>query len=169
MRLKLMQTFQRIDLLSNTILSLQESESKAKDQSKLQRNIRLFAVNYLKEYSFQLTSLPNEEQYEKLKEQKQRHLIEELEKEKRAQLQQQKQFKTNNTSQDQVKKNLIRHIDNSAGWIPKQMNSNDDEDPIRIQIKLVKGYLDDAKAQNRLPEVELLENNLKELYLMLNN
>jgi len=188
-RIRLIQLFQKIDLLSNSILTngvpknspdkdgKQSEMTISADQYKLQKNIRLFAVNYLKDFSFQLPPLPTKEQYDKLKEQKRKELMEELEREsfqqERIKNLAAKKFQNKGNS-SQV--NSIRHIDNAAGWVPtvqigdaENGGQNGESDPIKLQIKLVKGYLEDARKQKRFEEVEILENNLRELNIMISN
>lgn len=81
--------FQFFFLKSNTILNFgtQKTQSNdnpqqpviissvSRDQLKLQKNIRIYAINYLKEFSFTLSILPTKEEYEKLVEQKRQLLI----------------------------------------------------------------------------------------------
>ncbi len=128
------------------------------EQQRLQKNIRLHAINYLKEYSFKLTQLPSAEEYEKLKEQKQKLLIEDLDREKREQ-----QSDLYNSSKD--------NSTNNAGWIPSaSMSANsDNKNPIEIQIDVVKNYLIEAKKEKRIEEIKILEKNLTELSFLLNN
>ncbi len=141
----------------------------SRDQLKIQKNIRLYAINYLKEFSFQLSSLPNKEEYEKLVEQKRKYLLEELHRES---LEKQKLYEIDAKRQQKYGNNtngvsMSTHINNSDGWVPTVMNENSGitnlNDPVVVQIKLVENYLDEARKQMRFEEVEILENNLKEL------
>lgn len=146
---------------------------------KLQRNLRFHAVNYLKEYSFQLPQLPSSEEYERLSQQRQRYLIEEK---RRAEDEQRKvdellakkmnggggghRRQASNTAQPS---NKGVSIDNVNGWIPSRPSVNDnstksvDNDALRIQIKLVESYLNDAIKHNKMDEARMLEQNLNDL------
>jgi hypothetical protein len=157
MRGKLLKMYQKIDLLSNSIMmhgSGQQAQTQiSNEQMRLQKNIRVHAINYLKEYSFKLTQLPSIDEYEKLKEQKRKLLVEDLEREKREQ--QSDVYVHNNSRAD-------------GGWIPSCATVSQDKhmttNPIEIQINIVKKYLSEAKKDGRLEEVKILEKNLSELY-----
>ena len=150
MRHKLIKLFQQIESISGSILKY-EPMTESHDQLKLQRNIRFFAINYLKEHSFTLSSLPNPEEYSKLKAQRQVYLVEEMRRTELEQLKQQKQineraakFQTQTKSNEaytnlnQKNKNAKRldpkiTVDNSNGWIPSfnkdlLLDDNDFED-----------------------------------------
>jgi hypothetical protein len=142
MRHNLIRLFQQIESISGRILKYgiieqetqqDDSNDKSKssnDQVKLQRNIRFYAINYLKEHSFNLSSLPNKEEYDKLKAQRQIYLVEEM---RRAELEQLKQKKQINDQIARRQQSMQRQssdptntnksstkisIDNSNGWIP---------------------------------------------------
>jgi hypothetical protein len=154
MRGKLLKLYQKIDLLSNSIMihGTKQSESQISiEQQRLQKNIRVHAINYLKEYSFKLTQLPSAEEYEKLKEHKRKLLVEDLERERR----QQRPDDSSTSS--------------TAGWIPTAPISvnNEGKNPVEIQIDVVKKYLNEAKKEKRLEEVKILEDNLSELTALL--
>ena len=71
MRDKLAKLFQNLEILSGKIAKYEEvvvddekaltsnNKSSKKDQTKLQNNIRYFAINYIKDNSFSLGTLPS--------------------------------------------------------------------------------------------------------------
>jgi len=138
MRHKLIKLFQQIESISGSILKY-EPTSESHDQLKLQRNIRFFAINYLKEHSFTLSSLPTPDEYAKLKAQRQVYLVEEMRRTELEQLKQQKQINERAAKlQTQTRSNEVNSnssnfslknrntktfdpkitVDNSNGWIP---------------------------------------------------
>jgi hypothetical protein len=138
MRHKLIKLFQQIESISGSILKY-EPTSESHDQLKLQRNIRFFAINYLKEHSFTLSSLPTPDEYAKLKAQRQIYLVEEMRRTELEQLKQQKQINERAAKlQTQTRSNELNSnssnfnlknkntktfdpkitVDNSNGWIP---------------------------------------------------
>ncbi len=138
MRHKLIKLFQQIESISGSILKY-EPTSESHDQLKLQRNIRFFAINYLKEHSFTLSSLPTPDEYAKLKAQRQVYLVEEMRRTELEQLKQQKQIneraaklqtqsRSNEVNSNSSNFNLKNRntktfdpkisVDNSNGWIP---------------------------------------------------
>lgn len=150
----------------------------SKDQLKMQKNIRLYAINYLKEYSFQLATLPSKEEYEKLVEKKKKLLLEELQRESLEKLKllelnmaTKKPQQEQKLQQKSKQKNDKTHINNADGWIATTDGNNlqnEHDDPIKLQIKLVESYLEEARKQNRHEEIDILENNLKELKAIVN-
>ena len=180
------------NLLSNTILNhgTQKSQSSdnpqqpviissvPRDQLKLQKNIRIYAINYLKEFSFTLSILPTKEEYEKLVEQKRQLLLEEIQRESLEKLRlyeidaKKQQLKGGNYSSGAAQGGTF--INNSDGWVPTVNNNNfenhnNDNDPIKLQIQVVENYLIEARKQGRHEEIEIFENNLKELKSIISN
>jgi hypothetical protein len=136
MRSKLIKLYQKIETLSAQILNHDTSNTN-NDQLKLQRNIRVQSINFLKEYSFTLSQLPTSEVYSKLKAKREIYLQEEL---KRAEIEQQKhkleiskRLKKKTTTESN-KKSASISIDNTNGWMPTSVKSllfddnNDDDD-----------------------------------------
>ena len=153
MRHKLLKLFQKIDTLSASILkygvedeanNVEDGNKKiqtkkiSSEQFKLQRNIRLFAINYLKDNSFTLSQLPTINEYNELKAKRQVHLLEEM---RRIEIEQnfEKQrlneqiarkqnklpkFKLNEENKGRTNGNLSIKIDNSNGWIPSVDRNN---------------------------------------------
>lgn len=203
-RNKLIKLFQQIEIVSASIQKYGVEGTStdgaivskiSNDQFKLQRNIRFFAINYLREHSFNLPSVPSAQEYQKLKSQRQLYLIEEM---KRTELEQNKQRKklddqaAKNRQQTAVKKQQSISVDNSNGWIPaikpnflvdetaesqNEINSQTEEEDgksgeqnaLRIQIQLVEAYLNDALKQKKFDEANILQQNLNELLTTLAN
>jgi hypothetical protein len=69
MRMRLIRLYQQVELLSGKILKQQSgmaaataaatADQRITDMFKLQRNIRVYAIGFLKEYSFSLPTLPS--------------------------------------------------------------------------------------------------------------
>jgi hypothetical protein len=136
--------YQQIDTISNSILRNGINQESAdannnssaitvsNDQFKLQRNLRLHAVNYLKEYSFTLPQLPSTKDYEQLKSRRQLHLMEEMKRHEMEQLRQRKQIddqvaRNQNKAKRQIPGQKNVTIDNVNGWIPSKPNIIIDE------------------------------------------
>lgn len=193
MRHKLVNLFKRAESMSASILNYGASKQEdqqppeiTNDQLKLQRNIRYFIVNYLRENSFNLAQLPSREEYEILVKQRERFMIEEARRNEAELARQRRQVNEKLASANRpVKftKNTVT-IDNSNGWIASQggrkeeleldpdgvdSNAAPDAEALRIQIQLVEGYIEDALKANRTEEAELLKTNLNELLTCLAN
>jgi hypothetical protein len=209
MRTKLIRMYQQIEAISNSILKNGINQEAfdpnnnnnssgaitvSNDQFKLQRNLRLQAVNYLKEYSFTLPQLPSAKDYEQFKSRRQLHLAEEMRRHEIEQLRQRKQIDdqvarnqsrtasttANHKRQSSVQSNVT--IDNVNGWIPSKQNiivgessmatengEDRESNAVRIQIQLVQGYLNDAIQKNKPDEIALLEENLSFLRNQIKN
>lgn len=145
LRQKLIRIFQHIEAVSARILNFgitsnsgneaQNVANSSNDQRKLQQNIRIYSINYLKEHSFNLSKLPTLDEYEKLKKQRKTYLIEEL---RRTELEHRKQRREMNDRVSKVKVQWSQQsnnvsIDNSKGWIPikvkiDELNSEEEDD-----------------------------------------
>lgn len=143
-RHKLIKLFKRLETISSSILNYQigggGSDSAAdsmpmkisNDQLKLQRQIRYYAISFLRENSLNMAQIPNAEEYEKLKSQRQLYVNEEL---KRSELERRRQTQQINDKMAKVKFNRKKEnisIDNANGYIPS-INANqfleDQSDP----------------------------------------
>ena len=188
MRHKLINLFQQIESLSGQLLKYDPS-TESHDQLKLQRNIRFYAINYLKENSFTLGSLPTPEEYGKLKSQRQVYLIEELRRAELEHLKQQKQISeraaqlqnkssdlSNSTYNNAKTKITNVSVDNSNGWIPQinrdlYLDENEDElleatsdDPTSMKSKKINTTyqpMSDVDRALRL-QIQLVEGYLKD-------
>ena len=125
------------------------------DQLKIQKNIRNQALKYLKEFLFQLPTLPNLDEYEKLVEQNERGLL---------------------VFENVKQKREITSVSFSNNeWAVSfnQENDGDDEtvddDVIRMQISVFEKHLENASKENRVEDIEICKRNLNELSIVLNS
>jgi hypothetical protein len=125
------------------------------DQLKIQKNIRNQALKYLKEFLFQLPTLPNLDEYEKLVEQNERGLL---------------------VFENVKQKREITSVSFSNNeWAVSfnQENDGDDEtvddDVIRMQISVFEKHLENASKENRVEDIEICKRNLNELTIVLNS
>ena len=131
----------------------------------------MYAINYLKEFSFTLSILPTADEYEKLVEQKRKFLLEEIQRESLEKLKlyemdaKRQQLKGNYSNTNNSSSTALQgtFINNSDGWVPTMNNEIETDDPIKLQIKVVENYLEEARRQGRYEEIEIFENNLQEL------
>ena len=158
MRHKLIKLFQQIESLSGAILKYEPAPTSASpnahsshDQLKLQRNIRFYAINYLKDHSFTLSSLPTPDEYAKLKAQRQVYLVEEMRRTELEHLKHQKKINeraaklrpseasnnghaniTSSKNGGSTQSNVKISVDHSNGWIPtvnkQELYLDDDDD-----------------------------------------
>ncbi|KAK3101522.1 hypothetical protein FSP39_004200 [Pinctada imbricata] len=177
-RVKITKLYETIDGLSKKILNLglnSEEEPQAK-QLQLQRAIRLYASNFMQDNMLGLQSLPSEEQYKMLQERRTQEIqqriaaerlaaIEAQEREKR--LQEAKEGGHKNTPSS-VKVTEERPRSGSkklTSWMPSESNINfsDRDDPMIQQMNIIRGYIKQARQAQKFDEVNMLEQNLKEL------
>jgi len=176
-RLTLMKLYEGVDQVSKKILASGKQSEAANGlsprQEKLQRVIRQMAANFLQEYVFGLQSLPTEEQYEKLKEERQKELMRQIEAQRQAELEAKRLTEKLDQADDDalMKRPTDLSVGTSGpskdGWLPTQVASQAaEDDPLLQQIGIIKGYIDQAKQAGKNDEVKMLTENLKELQLV---
>jgi rabenosyn-5 len=146
-------------------------------QLKMQKNIHAMATCFMQDNMIGLQALPSEEHYQKLQEARkveiQKRIAEERQavaeaQEKERKLQEQREGTTKPPSQTSKKQPDQRERTDSqkkSGWIPAEINTNysDREDPMVQQMNIIRGYIKQARQAEKLDEVKMLEQNLKDL------
>ena len=186
-RLKLMKLTDAINVVSRKIQELDVVEEKPLPPSlPLQNKLRLFASQYIREVMCGLPNLPREEELEKLQEERHRQLQREIELEKRNQLmslsarspivseasnagQSPSKLNKKTASSSRNKTNSPKNdevVSHDQGWGIQNVMLDDDVkgmDPILVQISILRDYIRQAREDHRYEEVNMLENNLKQL------
>ncbi|KFZ67191.1 Rabenosyn-5, partial [Podiceps cristatus] len=173
LRVEIQKVYECIDALSKKILSLglREDPQPHPKTLQLQRMIRYSATLFVQEKLFGLMSLPTKDQYEELKKRK-LHMVRQV---KTCYValdthgkQEEKQKDTISRSAAAVngdathlKKGTVRK---SEGWLPTSSVSRESEiDPLLQQIDNITSFIKQAKAANRIDEVHMLQENLRQL------
>lgn len=166
LRVEIQKAYEFIDALSKKIVSLGLNEEPQPHPKtlQLQRMIRYSATLFVQEKLFGLMSLPTKSQYEELK--KRRLHMAALETH-RKQEEKQKDLTCRsagavNGDATLLKKGAVRK---SEGWLPTSSISRQSEvaDPLLQQIDNITSFIEQAKAANRLDEVRMLQENLRQL------
>ncbi|XP_010161043.2 rabenosyn-5, partial [Antrostomus carolinensis] len=166
LRVEIQKVYEFIDALSKKILSLglHENPQPHPKTLQLQRMIRYSATLFVQEKLLGLMSLPTKDQYEELK--KRRLHMMALETHGK-QEEKQKDFicrsaATVNGDATHLKKGTVRK---SEGWLPTSSISRQSEiaDPLLQQIDNITSFIKQAKAANRIDEVHMLQENLRQL------
>ncbi|KAM9655325.1 rabenosyn-5 isoform 1-T1 [Morphnus guianensis] len=166
LRVEIQKVYEFIDALSKKILSLglHEDPQPHPKTLQLQRMIRYSATLFVQEKLLGLMSLPTKDQYEELKKRRLHMLA--LETHGR-QEEKQKDFITRSTATvngdaTHLKKGTVRK---SEGWLPTSSISREREiaDPLLQQIDNITSFIKQAKAANRIDEVYMLQENLRQL------
>ena len=176
-----------ISFYSKKILSLgSEQETPPTSQAlKLQRGIKAFATGYLQENMFTLPDLPTKDKVKKLQEERaialaRKAASDKAERERAMQqrlaaskLHHQRQGSggslttneptmTKNSEQQAFPQSDIKRVGN--GWGPVTVsNSSSSPNPLLEQMEILRNYIHQAHAQNKMDEVQMLERNLREL------
>ncbi|NXO03473.1 RBNS5 protein, partial [Rhinopomastus cyanomelas] len=169
LRVEIQKVYELIDALSKKILSLglREDPQPHPKTLQLQRMIRYSATLFVQEKLLGLMSLPTKDQYEELK-RRRLHMVREVAFETHGkQEEKQKDFisrsaaAVNGEATDQ-KKGTVRK---SEGWLPTSSISRESEraDPLLQQIDNITSFIEQAKAANRIDEVRMLQENLRQL------
>uniref|UniRef100_A0A663EUX2 Rabenosyn, RAB effector n=1 Tax=Aquila chrysaetos chrysaetos TaxID=223781 RepID=A0A663EUX2_AQUCH len=166
LRVEIQKVYEFIDALSKKILSLglHEDPQPHPKTLQLQRMIRYSATLFVQEKLLGLMSLPTKDQYEELKKRR-LHMVRQV---KicyilyQGLLQGLKPSTTVNGDATHLKKGTVRK---SEGWLPTSSISREREiaDPLLQQIDNITSFIKQAKAANRIDEVHMLQENLRQL------
>ncbi|NXE53825.1 RBNS5 protein, partial [Casuarius casuarius] len=169
LRVEIQKVYELIDALSKKILSLGLHEEPQPHPKilQLQRMIRYSATLFVQEKLLGLMSLPTKDQYEELKK-KRLHMVRKVALETcRKQEEKQKDLISRsaaavNGDATHPKKGTVRK---SEGWLPTSSISRESEiaDPLLQQIDNITSFIKQAKAANRIDEVHMLQENLRQL------
>ncbi|NWQ80385.1 RBNS5 protein, partial [Columbina picui] len=173
LRVEIQKVYEFIDALSKKILTLglHEDPQPHPKTLQLQRMIRYSATLFVQEKLLGLMSLPTKDQYEELKKRRlqmvrqvkiccstwcQAHGKQE---EKQQDL---RSAAAVNGDATQLKKGTVRKCE---GWLPTSSVSREREiaDPLLQQIDNITSFIKQAKAANRIDEVRMLQENLRQL------
>ncbi|KAM9272030.1 rabenosyn-5 isoform 1-T1 [Cariama cristata] len=169
LRVEIQKVYEFIDALSKKILSLglHEDPQPHPKTLQLQRMIRYSATLFVQEKLLGLMSLPTKDQYEELKKRR-LHVVRQVALESHGkQEEKQKDFlsrsaATVNGDATHLKKGTVRK---SEGWLPTSSILRESEvaDPLLQQIDNITSFIKQAKAANRIDEVHMLQENLRQL------
>ncbi|KFQ19235.1 Rabenosyn-5, partial [Merops nubicus] len=166
LRVEIQKVYEFIDALSKKILSLglHEDPQPHPKTLQLQRMIRYSATLFVQEKLLGLMSLPTKDQFEELKKRRlhmvalETHVKQE---EKQKDLTSRSAAAVNGDTAH-LKKGTVRK---SEGWLPTSSISRESEiaDPLLQQIDNITSFIKQAKAANRIDEVRMLQENLRQL------
>ncbi|CAM5125816.1 unnamed protein product [Eretmochelys imbricata] len=176
LRVEVQKVYELIDALSKKILSLGLNEEPQPHPKtlQLQRMIRYSATLFVQEKLLGLMSLPTKDKYEELKEKRKQEIDRKLHMEKQATLEtqrrleeKQKDLASRSTAapNGEVPYTKRGTVKKSEGWLPTSSLPRQREiaDPLLQQIDNITSFIKQAKAANRLDEVRMLQENLRQL------
>lgn len=145
-------------------------------QTQLQKSIRIQASSFLQDNMLTLQSLPSEEEYSRLQEihkaKVQKRIAAERQEAMLAQeRERRRQDEPKPSSSNQIKDSGHKRSDSrdsvGTGWKPheevKRTVVRNADDPMIQQMDIIRGYIKQAKQAMKYDEVDMLEQNLKEL------
>ncbi|NXT76288.1 RBNS5 protein, partial [Zapornia atra] len=169
LRVEIQKVYELIDALSKKILSLglHEDPQPHPKTLQLQRMIRYSATLFVQEKLLGLMSLPTKDQYEELKKRR-LHMVRQLALETHGKQEEKQKDSISrsaaavNGDATHLKKGTVRK---SEGWLPTSSISRESEiaDPLLQQIDNITSFIEQAKAANRIDEVQMLQENLRQL------
>ncbi|NXG62595.1 RBNS5 protein, partial [Hemiprocne comata] len=174
LRVEIQKVYEYIDALSKKILSLglHEDPQPHPKTLQLQRMIRYSATLFVQEKLLGLMSLPTKDQYEELKKRR-LQMVRQVKicymalETHGKQDEKQTDFISRsaaalNGDATHLKKGTVRK---SEGWLPTSSISRESEiaDPLLQQIDNITSFIKQAKAANRIDEVRMLQENLRQL------
>ncbi|NXH18165.1 RBNS5 protein, partial [Bucco capensis] len=169
LRVEIQKVYEFIDALSKKILSLglHEDPQPHPKTLQLQRMIRYSATLFVQEKLLGLMSLPTKDQYEELKKRR-LHMVRKV------------ALETSGKPEEKQKELVCRSaaavngdaahlktgtVRKAEGWLPTSSISKELEiaDPLLQQIDNITSFIKQAKAANRIDEVHMLQENLRQL------
>ncbi|XP_041350163.1 rabenosyn-5-like [Gigantopelta aegis] len=175
LRAKLSKMYEIIDQLSKKILILNLDAEPPPNPKELylQKSIRIYASNFMQENLMGLQALPSEEEYTRMQESRKEKIQQQIAVERLAAMEAQEKERRNEEPEkpgksptDSVKQLGHRRSDSSdsvgKGWKPAEVVAKAD-DPMLQQIEIIRGYVRQAREAKKWDEVEMLEQNLKEI------
>uniref|UniRef100_A0A8C5RJ67 Rabenosyn, RAB effector n=1 Tax=Laticauda laticaudata TaxID=8630 RepID=A0A8C5RJ67_LATLA len=176
LRIEVQRMYELIDALSKKILTLGLNEDPQPHPRtlQLQRMIRYSATLFVQEKLLGLMSLPTKDQYEELKEKKKQELERKLQMERLVKYESQRRqeekpadytSRSSAISNGEVHRTKRVAMKKTEGWLPTASISRNQElaDPLLQQIDNITSFIKQAKEANRLDEVQMLQENLRQL------
>ncbi|CAH2312092.1 rabenosyn-5 [Pelobates cultripes] len=173
-RIEVQKHYELIDALSKKILTLgmnEEPKPHPKTQQ-LQKMVRYSATLFVQEKLLGLMSLPTKEKYEELKEKRRQENEQRMQKDRQVAFEAQRRCEerkkdpavrsSNALNGDLSPKRGIRKVE---GWLPTPgaPRNRDTSDPLLQQIENITSYILQAREAGRVDEVQMLEENLRQL------
>ncbi|XP_070506438.1 rabenosyn-5 [Chironomus tepperi] len=152
-----------LDDLSKKALTLKAQQGSREEA--LHKSLRMAAIKFIKEYMLELPQIPVEDEIKKIQHKRVMELNQKIERDRRlAQEAFEKYDLIGDASYPATSSktgSALRTVDNWSGY--QEQNQSNANDPLIIQINIVKGYIKQAREAMRFEEIESLEANLKEL------
>ena len=167
LRVKLMKLGDAMDSISKKILALNFDDGN--DYQSLRNKLRLFVAQYLQRNLLGLPSLPYEYELKELQERRCNEFRLAFESGSRNELNEIKQTNNKNSNSNKSTsspnaKAASEIVSTDNGWNIEKIELNDeDDDPILLQINIIKKYIEQARIDHKYEEINLLESNLKQL------
>ncbi len=148
---------------------------------RLQKTIRTYVSQHLQQNLLGLQSLPGEDELEKLQEQRRLEAQRRIEQERRAAAEREQHRREERLKDDDLEeRRMSRQIPDfkttkvkteevvaNSGWKPTDVGVNltSSDDPMIQQINIIRAYAKQAKQAQRWDEVQMLEQNLRDLQM----
>uniref|UniRef100_T1J0G3 FYVE-type domain-containing protein n=1 Tax=Strigamia maritima TaxID=126957 RepID=T1J0G3_STRMM len=163
LRIKLIRLSENIDLLSKRIIGLGKDNPEADPMSILiQKSIRSRASNFLTENVIGLPGLPTDDLFAELQNKRSELIKKKIAQEKKTALEFHQKLQLEESPKREVKP--IKPQTPDFGWGPETESvSSSNLDPMLQQIDNIRNFIRQARAAHLYDEVQILENNLREL------
>ncbi|XP_008551264.1 rabenosyn-5 [Microplitis demolitor] len=176
LRIKIAKVGENVDNISKKIIAIGTADIDNPPQGqalKLHQMIRASAMIFLKEQLLTIPSLPSEEEYLALQENRRQKIEERIAYERQLEIEEalkerRRDYKVDNKSSQNITpiKNNETLMETSQGWTPSgavAILPSASIEPIIEQMSNLRSYIKQAKAECKFDEVATLESNLREL------
>lgn len=179
----LIRHYESLNQISKKIAALGAKQAEASPKSlKIQSGIQQYVSRYLQDHMIGLRQLPTPEELEEIKEKRKRDI------EERAALEEAQRKEAQRKAQEQKRKSTAKveyskqseindstidiftsnNLSPSSTWLPASLAgtgqlADADEDPFLIQRRQLQIYIEQARSQGKMDEVETLQRSLQQI------
>ncbi|CAN7988730.1 unnamed protein product [Ixodes hexagonus] len=167
LRVKLTKIAEKVDLLSRQIGALGPEQGTPSPRAlQLQGGVRLAASHFLRQWLLGLPGPPSPEELRRLQGARRERLQQQIQRDKASALQTQPPQQPQRQSPSEPPKASPAEEGCESGWSPASVASGGSaggQDPMVLQMGIIRGYIRQAREARRYDELAILEANLKDL------
>ncbi|RZF35179.1 hypothetical protein LSTR_LSTR012384 [Laodelphax striatellus] len=173
LRMTIVKLAESIDVISGKILNLDGPPEGGSASVRLQKSVRMATTAYLRTQLLRLPSLLSESDYKYAQFRRRQQIQAKIQEEKTRE----SKLKSpgvrpdfNSPQHNRVaaptnssSSNDIQDVSVGQGWVPEKKKFFDVDDPLLLQMNILRNYIQEARAAHKYDEVVSLEANLQEL------
>ncbi|XP_039286932.1 rabenosyn-5 isoform X2 [Nilaparvata lugens] len=170
LRMTIVKLAESIDGISGKILNLDGGPEGGSAAGRLQKSVRMATTAYLRTQLLRLPSLLSETDYKYAQFRRRQQIQAKIQEEKTRESKLKSPVgrpELNASPQHRIaapaSTNDIQDVSVGQGWVPEKKKFFDVDDPLLLQMNILRNYIQEARAAHKYDEVVSLEANLQEL------